>query len=36
MVESMADFTLEEVMNTFIMQLNNALKDFNTFSREFI
>ena len=35
-VESMTNFTLEESMNTFIMQLNNALKDFDTFSREFI
>ena len=35
-VESMTNVTLKESMNTFIMQLNNALKDFDTFSREFI
>ena len=35
-VESITNFTLEEFMNTFIMQLNNALKDFDTFSRDFI
>ena len=32
-VESMMSFTLEESMNTFIMQLNNALQDFDTFFR---
>ena len=30
-VESMMSFTLEESMNTFIMQLNNALQDFDAF-----
>ena len=29
-VESMTNLTLEESMNTFIMQLNNALEDFDT------
>ena len=33
-VESMTNFALEESMNTFIMQLSNALKDFDTFSHE--
>ena len=32
----MANFALEEFMNAFIMQLNFALKDFDTFSRDFI
>ena len=35
-VESMTNFTLEEPMNIFTMQLNNALKVFDTFSQEFI
>ena len=35
-VESMTNFSLEESMNTFFMQLYNALKDLDTFSREFI
>ena len=30
-VESITNFTLEESLNIFIMQLNNALKDFYTF-----
>ena len=30
-VESITNFTLEESMNIFMMQLNNALKDFDTF-----
>ena len=29
--ESLTNFTLEASMNTFIMQLNNALEDFDTF-----
>ena len=32
----MTNFTLEKSMNTFIMQLYNALSDFDPFSREFI
>ena len=32
-VESATNFTLGESMNTFIMELNNALKDFDIFSR---
>ena len=35
-VESIANFTLEESMNIFIMQLNNALSYFDIFSEEFI
>ena len=35
-VESVTNFTLEDSMNTLIMQRNSALKDFDTFSREFI
>ena len=35
-VKSMTNFTLEEPMNIFTMQLNNALKVFDTFSPEFI
>ena len=35
-VDSMTNFTLEVSMNTLIMPLNNALKDFDTFSRELI
>ena len=30
-VESVTNYTLEESINIFIMQLNNALKDFYTF-----
>ena len=32
-VESITNFTLEEFMNIFIMQLNSALKEFTFFSR---
>ena len=35
-VESMTDFKLEKPVNNFIMQFNNALSDFDTFSQEFI
>ena len=35
-VESVTNFTLEESMNTFIIQLNNVLKYFDTFYLEFI
>ena len=32
-VETMTNFTFEESMNTFIMQLKNKPKDFDSFSR---
>ena len=35
-VESVTNYTLEEYINIFIMQLNNALKYFYTFSQELI
>ena len=30
-IESITNFALEESMNIFIMQVNNALKDFDTY-----
>ena len=32
-VESMTNFAVEESVNTIIMQVSNALKDLDTFSR---